>query len=44
MKITKVNTANLETEEHYIRTVTLYLNMDEEENKRKYFDSNRKEK
>lgn len=37
-----MNTANPETEEQYIRIVTLYLNIDEEENKRKYFNLNHK--
>ena len=44
MELPKNNTANVETEERYIRTVMLYLNTDVEENKRKRFDSNRKEK
>ena len=42
MRIPKNNTANVETEERYIKIVTLYLNIEEEENKRKYFNSNRK--
>ena len=44
MRVSKSNTANVETEERYIRTVTLYLNTGVEENRRKCFDSNRKEK
>ena len=44
MRIPKSSTANIETEEHYGKTIILYLNMEEEENKRKCFELNRKEK
>lgn len=44
MRIPKSNTANVETEERYGRTIILYLDIEAEENKRKCFDLNRKEK
>lgn len=43
MKVPKLNTANIETEEKYVRMFTFHLKVDEEENKRKLFDLNHKE-
>ena len=40
MLVPKSNTANVEMEERYIRTITFYLNIEEEGNKRKYFNLN----
>lgn len=42
MLISKSNTGNVEMEEHYIKIITIYLNISEDENRRKYFDLNHK--